>query len=260
MKTEKIYTQHEENKEWANNLSFYKDEIKILSHRLTEIASKNTSNEILAKVEHFQNQLIIQKNHIDRINHEINISNDAISTDIKRNGTAVDHRSIKDYNVKSFESIFISLKIELNTFLSRWMQMKYSLRSINLILVGLFLSASAYSQTSDETNLKDTSIITLKEFNKWIGSEEKPVLVYFSADWCMVCAKMKSVMETIEKEFSNKIQILRIDTERDKEVTNEFEIDALPILMLYKHGSRKWIHIGLLDGGIICTEIELYLN
>lgn len=126
MKTEKIYTQHEENKEWASNLLFYKDEIKVFGNRLAEIASKNTSKEILAQVEHFQNQLIIQKDHIDRINHEINLSNDAIYADINKNGMAVDHRSIKDHivirdNMKSFESIFITLKIEFKTFLSRWM-------------------------------------------------------------------------------------------------------------------------------------------
>ena len=61
MKTEKIYTQYNENKEWTSNLSFYKDEIKIMENRLVEITSKNTSKEILAQVEHFQNQLIIQK-------------------------------------------------------------------------------------------------------------------------------------------------------------------------------------------------------
>ncbi|MDP1803311.1 MAG: hypothetical protein Q8L81_18255 [Bacteroidota bacterium] len=126
MKTEKIYTQHEENKEWLSNLLFYKDEIKVFGNRLSEIASKNTSKEILAQVEHFQNQLIIQKDHIDRINHEINLSNDAINAEINKNGTATDHRSIKDHDVvrdsmKSFESIFVSLKIDLNIFLSKWM-------------------------------------------------------------------------------------------------------------------------------------------
>lgn len=126
MKTEKIYTQHEENKEWASNLSFYEDEIKVFSNRLSEIASKNTSKEILAQIEHFQNQLIIQKDHIDRINHEINLSNDAIIADINKNETAVDHRSIEDHEplrdkMKSFESIFTTVKTELNAFLSKWM-------------------------------------------------------------------------------------------------------------------------------------------
>lgn len=124
--TEKIYTQHEENKEWASSLSFYTIEIKAMNNRLAEIASKNTSKEILAQVEHFQNQLIIQKEQIDSINHEINISEDAIRNEINKNETAADHRSIEDHkvvrdNMRSFETIFASLKSELNSFLSKCM-------------------------------------------------------------------------------------------------------------------------------------------
>lgn len=124
MKTEKIYTQHEENKEWTNSLAFYKDEIKIMEKRLEEIKSKNTSQDVL--VEHFQNQFIIQKDQIDRINNEINLSNDAIEKNISKNETAVDHRSMEDHTalreqVKKFEQLFSSLKSDFNTFLSKWM-------------------------------------------------------------------------------------------------------------------------------------------
>ncbi len=126
METEKIYTQHEENTEWQNNLSFYKDELKIMQNRLNEIASKNSSKDVLAKVDHFQNQLIIQKEQIDIIGHSINLSNDAINAAVKRNTTAVDHRTLPDHvvvrdNMKTFETIFTSLKKELNTLLSQWM-------------------------------------------------------------------------------------------------------------------------------------------
>jgi hypothetical protein len=126
MKTEKVYTQHEENKEWMNNLLFYIDEIKIMQNRLQEIVSKNTSKEVLAKVEHFQNQILVQKGHIDSIKHEINLSNDQIKAETAKNSTAIDHRSIKDHtvvreNMKSFEKLFKDLRIELNTFLSERM-------------------------------------------------------------------------------------------------------------------------------------------
>src|SRR5688572_300254 len=97
MKTEKIYTQHEENKEWMNNILFYKDELQIMEHRIQEIASKYTSKETLANVEHFQNQLIVQRNNLDTLKHEINISNDAITRELKHNETAADRRSIKDH-------------------------------------------------------------------------------------------------------------------------------------------------------------------
>jgi predicted RNA-binding protein len=126
MKTEKIYTQHEENKEWSSSLAFYKDEVKIMEKRLEEIVSKNTSKEVLAQVEHFQNQLIIQKDQIDQINHVINIDNDTITKEINKNNVATDRRSIEDHSaireqVKAFEQIFNSLKYDFNTFLSKWM-------------------------------------------------------------------------------------------------------------------------------------------
>ncbi len=126
MKTEKIYTQHEENKEWLNKLLFYQDEIHVMEHHLEEIVSKNTSKEILAKVEHFQNQLIIQKNTIDTLKHEVNISEDELMSSITKNEFAVDHRSIKDHietrlKVEVFEKIFKDLKTELNLSLIKWM-------------------------------------------------------------------------------------------------------------------------------------------
>ena len=126
MKTQKIYTQHEENKEWASGLAFYKDEIKIMEKRLDEIVSKNTAKDILILVEHFQNQLIIQKDQIAQINHTLNLNNDAINCNINKNCVAVDHRSKEDHalikeQVKSFVRIFHSLKFDYNTFLKKWM-------------------------------------------------------------------------------------------------------------------------------------------
>lgn len=126
MKTEKIYTQHEENKEWANNLLFYQDELKVMQNRLQEVASKNSAKEVLMQIEHFQNQIIIQNQQIDILKHEINLSNDTINEEIKKNGVAVDHRKIEDHaaareKMEAFGPIYKSFKTELNVFLSKWM-------------------------------------------------------------------------------------------------------------------------------------------
>jgi hypothetical protein len=126
MNTEKIYTQHNENKEWAGRLFFYKDEIKIMEHRLEEIAQKNASKEILAKIERFQNQLIVCKFSIDEIKHNINISEDELHESVDMNTVAVDHRRVKDHvnvrnDIKIFEHIFTGIKSELNLFLIKCM-------------------------------------------------------------------------------------------------------------------------------------------
>ncbi len=121
-----IYTQHSENSEWMNKLFFYKDEIAIMQKRLEEIAKANTVKEATVQVEHFQNQLIIQKNNIDMIKHEIKQCEQALEKNIDANPVAVDHRKTSDHvkereEVEAFEKNFNELRKELNTFLAKWL-------------------------------------------------------------------------------------------------------------------------------------------
>lgn len=126
MNTEKVYTQHAENREWMSKLDFYADAIKVLQDRLAEVVAKNTSKAILAKSEQFQNQLFIQKNTIDIIRHKIRLSEDRIKSEVEKNITAVDHRRIADHadirdEMKLFEKVFTGIKAELTLSLIKWM-------------------------------------------------------------------------------------------------------------------------------------------
>src|SRR4051812_5933668 len=97
MEKKYAYDLHAEHKEFTNKLAFYKDEIKIMQSRIEEIASKNTSKEVLAFVDHFQNQLIIQKNNIDELNHRINEHEQYIQKNIAENPNSADHRKLNDH-------------------------------------------------------------------------------------------------------------------------------------------------------------------
>ena len=121
-----IYTQHKENKEWISKLAFYKDEIKMLTGRIEELASKNTFNEVLVGVERFQNQLIIQRNNIDEILHLVKLNEKVLIAEIIANPVAVDHRKL-EYHIKekdmveTFEKNFNELRAEFNKFACKWM-------------------------------------------------------------------------------------------------------------------------------------------
>ena len=125
-KQEKIYTQHAEHNEWLSKLKFYEDEISILKNRLGEIVSKNNQKEVLALVEHFQNQLIVQQNNIDEISHTIKVDEDALENEVIKNPVAVDHRHVEYHSgekeaVESFEKNFNDLRSEFKTFAAKWM-------------------------------------------------------------------------------------------------------------------------------------------
>jgi hypothetical protein len=48
-KTALITDLHRTNREWLNLINFYRDEIRVMEKRMSEIASKNTGKEVMAK-------------------------------------------------------------------------------------------------------------------------------------------------------------------------------------------------------------------
>ena len=135
------------------------------------------------------------------------------------------------------------------------MKKHYKLGVALLIILILVLSILKSAYVSNQSKQEEQAI-TLIEFNKRIANKEKIVLVYFSADWCAVCHKMKPIIDQVESEFSQKMEVLRIDTERDKEITKEFEIDVLPVIIIYRNGKQEWIYVGLLEKGILREHIK----
>lgn len=127
METKKtIYELHEEHKAWLNKFLFYKDELKIMTDRITEVAEKNTSNELRALADHFTNQLIIQKEQIDILNHDIKSHESYLEAAVQKNPNAVDHEKFSDHkkhreSIAVFEKLFKESKEELIDFLSKWM-------------------------------------------------------------------------------------------------------------------------------------------
>jgi hypothetical protein len=114
-KTALISDLHRTNREWLNLINFYRDEVRVMEKRMSEIASKNTGKEVLANLEHFQNQVIIQKAHLDDMQGDIVQLEDIISDEIKKNQTAADHRRHAipeklNQDMEQFRKLFYELR------------------------------------------------------------------------------------------------------------------------------------------------------
>lgn len=111
---------------WIRSLDFYEKELDILEERLAEVATKNTSLEARAGIEHFQNQFIVQRNNIDELKHEIKVHDHLVYEDARQHegkvevGLVTDHTKIEDA-VKIFEKVIAGLRTEFYDFVSKWM-------------------------------------------------------------------------------------------------------------------------------------------
>ncbi|MFM7824088.1 MAG: hypothetical protein ACKPB3_09980 [Bacteroidota bacterium] len=124
MDTVKIEVLHAEHREWLNKIDFYYDDLKIMRHRLEEVAARNTNKSLMAQVEHYQNQFVIQRNELDEMKHAINQSEISIAENVAQNGTAVNRRSVADdqsmrERMSQFEKLFLQLRVELMSFLAK---------------------------------------------------------------------------------------------------------------------------------------------
>jgi len=114
---------HNDHKLWLNTLDFCKDEIAILERRMEEIATRNTVGDVLAELEHFQNQYIRQREVIDEMRHELKQHENALEKEVRDHPIAVEHRLFNDHGahrdaMATFEKIYRELKDEFMRWLA----------------------------------------------------------------------------------------------------------------------------------------------
>ena len=117
---------HHDQREWLNALTFYKEDITILEHRLEDIVRRNNKPEVMAQVEHFQNQFIREREVIDELRHDIKQEENVMEKEMKDHPVAIEHRYFKDHTelrdrFQTFEKLYRELKQEFQQWLVQWM-------------------------------------------------------------------------------------------------------------------------------------------
>jgi thioredoxin 1 len=97
---------------------------------------------------------------------------------------------------------------------------------------------------------------TKPKFSELITESELPVLVDFYADWCEPCKNMSPVISDIASEFSDKIKVIKINVDRNPQVSAQYKIMGIPTLIIFHKGNVKWRQSGLVPG----PEIRSIIN
>lgn len=90
--------------------------------------------------------------------------------------------------------------------------------------------------------------VTAKEFGTLVRQNEKPVLVQFDAVWCPYCRALQPDLQKLSQQKHGKLVVVRLDTDKEPELTVEYEIKSLPTLIIFQNGQILGRHDGAPKG------------
>jgi len=76
---------------------------------------------------------------------------------------------------------------------------------------------------------------------------DKPVLVDFYADWCGPCKMMGPVLKSLKREMGDRLEIIKIDTERNPAAAIRYQVKGVPTLILFHKGNVVWQQAGAMQ-------------
>lgn len=141
-----------------------------------------------------------------------------------------------------------------------------------LLLPGCNTKKNRSDENSDERNIKGIAVYlteqTFKDqiFNyeknsEWKYEGTKPAVIDFYADWCAPCRELSPLLEEVAAEYGDKIILYKIDTEKEKNLSQVLGIEALPTLLFIPLTGKPQVSMGLVSKEVLKQSInQILLN
>jgi thioredoxin 1 len=102
----------------------------------------------------------------------------------------------------------------------------------------------------------ELSRITTDTFEAEVLNSPIPVLVDFWAEWCAPCKMMMPALEAAREEFGDRIRIVKLDVDAERDLAARYKVRSIPTLMLFIGGNAEETKVGALSKSQIVAMID----
>jgi len=91
-----------------------------------------------------------------------------------------------------------------------------------------------------------TEMVSDADFEAEVLKADTPVLVDFFAEWCGPCKAMAPALSEFAQDMQGRLKVVKLDVDASPNITNQYQIQAMPTLILIKDGEVAARHTGAL--------------
>lgn len=91
-----------------------------------------------------------------------------------------------------------------------------------------------------------TKVFNYEQNKEWKFEGSKPAIIDFYADWCGPCKMVAPILEELKEEYGNKVDIFKVDTEQERELSAMFGIRSIPSLLFIPIDGQPQMSMGAL--------------
>ncbi|MBV8253736.1 MAG: thioredoxin [Chitinophaga sp.] len=87
-----------------------------------------------------------------------------------------------------------------------------------------------------------------------------PLLIDCFATWCGPCKMVPPILQEVKEKLGDKIRIVKIDVDRNPQLSNQWQISSIPTLLLFKEGQLLWRQSGVVPAHQLIPLLQQYVK
>lgn len=89
-------------------------------------------------------------------------------------------------------------------------------------------------------------IFNFETSEEWKFQGQRPAIIDFYADWCGPCKAVAPVLEELSEQFDGQIDIYKINTDQEQELSAIFGIQSIPTFLFIPMNGNPMLQKGAL--------------